>query len=174
MRAVVATLAAASAVSSLAVYPWFLSYTSEWGPGQDRAWRIFADSNIDWGQGLYALRDFMRENDVPRVYLSYFGSAYPDAYDIRYVPLPSYFTLPADPAPGGAAPTYAVVSVTNVVGPYFPVNRLAFLKGIRPETVLGGSLYVYRCSPRAAAPAASAEGSRSTGTIDCSRLPVMP
>lgn len=166
-RVLVATLAAGFVVSSLSAYPWFLSYTSGWGPGADRAWRVFVDSNIDWGQGLYALRDFTRENRTGRVYLSYFGSAYPDAYGIAYVPLPSYFTLPPEAPPAGfgraADPAYAVVSATNLVGPYFPENPLAFLQTVRPARVLGGSMYVYRCSPPADA---------ATGAIDCSRLPV--
>ncbi len=28
------------------------------------------DSNLDWGQGLLELRDWMEEHDVERVYLS--------------------------------------------------------------------------------------------------------
>jgi len=54
---------------------------------------LLADSNLDWGQGLPALRRWMAERNVPRVNLSYFGSADPAAYGISFVPLAGSFHM---------------------------------------------------------------------------------
>src|SRR5690606_18167518 len=94
-------------------YPFFLSYVSEYGPGRDRAYEVLADSNVDWGQGLLALRAFMHEHDIPSVYLSYFGSALPEGYGIRFVPLTSFFPLRPQP-PLTEQPKWLAVSSTNL------------------------------------------------------------
>ena len=73
-------------LAPLSYYPNFLSYISEYGPGRDRGSEILVDSSLDWGQGLLQLREYMREQGIERVYLSYFGSARPDGYGIDYVP----------------------------------------------------------------------------------------
>ena len=48
------------------------------------------DSNLDWGQDLKRLAAWMRENGVPRLKLSYFGSAVPAYYGIDAEALPGY------------------------------------------------------------------------------------
>jgi hypothetical protein len=105
---------------------------------------VLLDSSLDWGQGLLALRDWMRANEVDRVYLSYFGSASPSGYGIAYVPMPSFFPLPAVALPSAAPPRYAVVSVTNLHGLYLQGDPFAPLRARRPEAVLAHTLNVYR------------------------------
>jgi hypothetical protein len=126
--------------TSLAAYPNFLSYLTELARGRPKH-EVLVDSNIDWGQGLLALRDWQRDEKTGPVYLSYFGSALPEGYGIDYLPFPSYFPLehPHEPA----NPRYAVVSATNLVGLYLPGNPLSAYRDRRPDRILGGSLYVY-------------------------------
>ena len=53
--------------------------------GPDHGDRYLADTNIDWGQDLKGLKEYMdRERDLTMVYLSYFGTAPPEEYGIRY------------------------------------------------------------------------------------------
>ncbi len=160
----IGVLLAAYVASSAAAFPWFLSYMNEYRPVRAEAFRTFGDSTIDWGQGLYALADFMGARRIPSVYLSYFGSAPPSAYGIRYVPLPSFFPLGPDPAGAPVAPGWAAVSATNVAGPYFATDTLRLAAAV-PERVLAGSIYLYRCAPSAHPPL--------RGEIDCARLPVV-
>jgi 4-amino-4-deoxy-L-arabinose transferase-like glycosyltransferase len=136
-------------VQPLSYFPNFLAYVNEYGPSRDRNYEVFADSSLDWGQGLLLLRDFMREHQIPRVYLSYFGSAWPSGYGIAYVPLASFFGLPpAAHPPQVPAPRYVVISATNLTGTYFrgrdPFRRF---REQRPAYVLGHSLYVYEVRP---------------------------
>ncbi len=143
IRTAIVALVMWSAVSSLAYYPHFLAYTSEYQGDPDLAVSTFVDSNLDWGQGLLALRDFMKEEEIPTIYLSYFGSALPEAYGIKYIPLPSFFPLPMQAAPI-KAPRFAAVSATNLVGLYLPGDPFAKLRQATPYRVLAHTIFVYR------------------------------
>ncbi len=57
--------------SSVASFPGYLSYYNELAKGQ--GWRIAVDSNYDWGQDFYRLMDFVKENNIQKIRLDYFG-----------------------------------------------------------------------------------------------------
>ena len=131
--------------SSLSYYPNFLAYVSEYGPGRGREHEVLLDSSVDWGQGLLALRDWMRAEQAERVYLSYFGSARPHGYGIHYLPLPSFRPLVAHRVtPSETAPSFAVISATNLHGVYLDGDPFACLRESRPYTVLAHTLFVYQ------------------------------
>jgi 4-amino-4-deoxy-L-arabinose transferase-like glycosyltransferase len=141
---VIVALVIWSAGSTLSFYPYFLAYSSEYPPGRDKAYTQLFDSSLDWGQGLIALREFMRDENVDLVYLAYFGSALPEGYGIKYVPLPSFYPLPTQP-PQARPPKFAVVSATLLGGRYL---RQDFYKDPReketPYRVLGHNLFVFK------------------------------
>jgi hypothetical protein len=142
LRAAMVALIVWSAVSALAYYPHFLAYTSEYEGDPDRGYSVFVDSSLDWGQGLLALRRFMQDEGIDRIYLSYFGSASPAGYGIKYVPLPSFFPLP-EQKPAGEEPRFAAISATNLVGLYVG-DVFARLRQSEPYRVLGHTMFVYR------------------------------
>jgi 4-amino-4-deoxy-L-arabinose transferase-like glycosyltransferase len=49
---------------------------------------VLADSNLDWGQALPDLRDWMEREGIETVQLAYFGRVNPDRYGIRWKSLP--------------------------------------------------------------------------------------
>lgn len=112
-------LVAALVVPTLLVHPHYLSFFNAMAGGPDNGYRILVDSNVDWGQDLFRLQTWMREHDVTRINLSWFGSADPAYYGLQYDPLPGlprHFDLwwdvpfdPSDPRPG----IYAI-SVSNL------------------------------------------------------------
>lgn len=111
-----------------------------WGPPE----KLLVDSNLDWGQDLYRVRDYLEENPQQGpVWLAYFGHVSPALYGIRHqIPGPdsrgliivspyflsglSYIT----PAPNGAWVTLAP-------------NSFRFLQDESPVARIG-SLLVYR------------------------------
>src|SRR5690606_2911730 len=126
-------------------YPDYLSYTNAWLIGQ-RGDAALVDSNLDWGQGLIALREFQTENDTGPVYLAYHGSALPSGYGVDYIPLPSYHPLPT---PRGAEsqmarPLYTVISATLLRGLKLEGDPYASFRDREPIRVLAGSLLVFR------------------------------
>jgi hypothetical protein len=144
LRVAIVALAVWAAASTLSFYPYFIAYSSEYPPGRDRAYEQLFDSSIDWGQGLVALREFMREEGADVVYLGYFGSALPEGYGIKYVPLPSYFPLPPQPPPP-QAPKFAVVSATLLRGMYLMNDAYQDPReNQQPYRVLGHTMFVYR------------------------------
>ena len=83
-----AALAAAllQAVEMGAHAPWHLSFYNALAGGPARGQWIVNDSNVDWGQGLIALREEMAKRGIQRVHLAYHGTAEPGVYGISYVP----------------------------------------------------------------------------------------
>jgi hypothetical protein len=152
VRVAFATVFAGLVLSALRPYPYFISYLSEYALGR-APYETLVDSSTDWGQGLIALRAFMRERGVDTVALGYWGSAPPEGYGIRFVPLPSYFPLEPQPrAP--EEPRYAVISSTLLAG-FVRSDPYAALRQARPDAVVGGSLYIF--DRAALSPAAEAQ-----------------
>lgn len=92
--------------SSLA-RPDYLAYFNQIGGGPSRGYQHLVDSSLDWGQDLPALKKWINDHpaliDQKRVYLAYFGTADPRAYEINaeaIVP-ESQFSPPASQLAGG-------------------------------------------------------------------------
>ena len=85
-RQLIVSLATMQAVEACAYAPWHLSFFSVLAGGPERAQFIVNDSNIDWGQGLIALREEMARRGIHRIYLTYHGTADPALYGIDNTP----------------------------------------------------------------------------------------
>ncbi|MBA4187111.1 MAG: hypothetical protein C0467_03750 [Planctomycetaceae bacterium] len=77
-----------SIVGTERVNPNDLTYFNELVTGDGS--KHLADSNLDWGQGLPAVKKWMDANGVEIVYLGYFGTDRPEAHGIRFQRLPGY------------------------------------------------------------------------------------
>jgi hypothetical protein len=114
LRATIAVVGMAwYTIGTLAVAPRYLQYFNEVAGGPSGGHRMLVDSNIDWGQDLMRLSDYMKDNDVERINLAYFGRVHPGVYGIDFVPLES-------PQQHGIT----AVSATFLMGrPYFWYRR---------------------------------------------------
>jgi hypothetical protein len=131
-------------------FPDNFAYFNQIAGGPDNGYRVLGDSNLDWGQDLIQLREYMEREGIESVKLSYFGSADPEAYGVQYEPLPSYpryiwnhnyVPLPLQqPAPG----VYAI-SATNLQGTLFKNHDLyEWFRSKKPDAVIGHSIFIYR------------------------------
>jgi 4-amino-4-deoxy-L-arabinose transferase-like glycosyltransferase len=117
-------------LSTLAIYPHHLSYFNEIAGGPAQADRVLVDSNLDWGQDLPALKQMMLDRNLNCVNLSYFGTALPAAYGVRYSPLPGFLHFlygadvsafnPYTPEPGW----YAISNTSRRLGIVWSNNDL--------------------------------------------------
>ena len=112
-----------NAASVLRVAPHHLAYFNEAVGGPAQGHLYLSDSNIDWGQGLIALKEYMDREQVPMVYLSYFGTARPEGYGVRYQEAPAGSPVvwpprPTEELPPGERELFAI-SVTCLQGTYF-------------------------------------------------------
>jgi 4-amino-4-deoxy-L-arabinose transferase-like glycosyltransferase len=143
-RAGIAVLVVLAAVATVTSFPQSLSWTT-W-PFRP-SYTAVTDSNIDWGQGLYALSAWSATHHS---HVLYFGprGAGPAA-------IPGARPLPADPAhvTGWVAVSVTALNSSDRAG-------LSWLRSWCPVRVLDGSILIYRFRaaprpPAGAAPAAS-------------------
>ncbi len=139
---------------ALWLHPYYLAYFNLFAGGPDGGWRYLVDSNLDWGQDLGNLKEWMDENGVNHVWLSYFGEGRPEYYGINYTGLDSWpprlmdptarpFS-PHDPAPG----TYAI-SATTLQGVHFANHdQFAYFRQQEPRAKIGYSIFIYDVAQR--------------------------
>lgn len=60
-------------VGTLGAYPHFISYANELAGPRDRRYEVLTDSNLDWGQSLPDMADFVRREKPGHLSFSYFG-----------------------------------------------------------------------------------------------------
>jgi hypothetical protein len=111
---------------SAAIRPNYLAYFNQLAGGPSQGYRHLADSSLDWGQDLPALKEWLDREGLQQpgartVYLSYFGTARPEYYGIKAVPLAGFIdrrpAQPPDPLGGGV---YCIsATVLDVIGPSF-------------------------------------------------------
>ncbi len=89
-RLIVLALAAWLVMSALVTFPNHLSYFNELAGGPNNGYRYLTDSNVDWGQDLPALKNWIDQKQPDRLHLAFFGSAYPDRYGIKAIGVPGY------------------------------------------------------------------------------------
>jgi 4-amino-4-deoxy-L-arabinose transferase-like glycosyltransferase len=141
----VAICGLALAIETLAAYPNFIPFfniaAGDWQNGPD----LLGDSNVDWGQDLPALAQWQREHPQYQLLLSYFGSADPRYYQIRYIKMPGGDGPPDETSRDTRPPVYAL-SGNAFHSPWLPPEERAFYDKLRRQTpiaVLGHCIYLY-------------------------------
>ena len=115
--------------------PDYLSYFNELVGGPKNGYKYLVDSNLDWGQDLPGLKQFMNEKRIDFIYLDYFGSINPELYEINYKPIPEDNLLEG---------IYAI-SATYLQG-LFVHNKHKYdkFKKITPINTIGNSIFIYK------------------------------
>jgi hypothetical protein len=122
-------------------WPNYLSFFNLPSGGPSRGHRYLLGSNLDWGQDLIALGDYMEREGIEKVDLAYFGRVDPEVYGIKYRDLRRR-----------PRQRYAVISTNMLWGrTYFvngkdfwpPRDRYARFRSMKPKAVLGHTLYVF-------------------------------
>jgi hypothetical protein len=131
--AILAFLAVLNAADTLCYGPDYLSYFNGFVRPAE-SYRLLTDSNLDWGQGLLALRQYQHDHPNEQISLSYFGSVDPAIYGIQARPLGEQ----------ERASGTVIVSATNLSGQFLidPQSYRWLLKQERTG-VLDHSLYVF-------------------------------
>jgi hypothetical protein len=102
------------------------------------SYKLLTDSNLDWGQGLLALRDYQKFHPSERISLAYFGSVDPAAYGIHARHL----------AEGERASGTVIVGATHFSGQYLSdPNAYHWVLQYPLTQILNHSLYVFRVPP---------------------------
>ena len=162
--ALVVALLGWSVASSLAVVPHSMSYFNEVGGGPIRGHDYLVDSNIDWGQDLLALKDWLEEHPEARpLGLAYFHFLDPRPFlGVEYSVPPEYYPgeTGGRPVGPGPRPGYYAISVNYLRGTtfnapdgtggwHYVADRSAFsyFRRLQPIARAGYSIYIYHITP---------------------------
>lgn len=131
------------------IWPDHLSYFNQAVGGSRGGLAWLDDSNVDWGQGLIQLRDYVTAQGLSRYRLCYFGNIDPRTYGVDG-DLVWLDRIIRPPAPG----TW-ILSATCVARLQAHLRRrygegpLNWLRWLDPKAVVGHAYYVYELTPGA-------------------------
>lgn len=134
------------AYSAALIYPNQLAYFNELIGGPKNGYKYLADSNIDWGQDLKALKIFMDEHQIKSIKLAYFGCSDPKYFGINYEYLPS-FMIPEPQNAKDEIPLkgWFAISATMLDGVYLTDKDFyAPFRQVKPYGNVGHSIFIYR------------------------------
>ena len=151
-------LLVAFAAESLSQFPHVQAFFTYAVGGPDNSMNLLVDSNVDWGQDITTLQQWMADHpEVDQLQLAYFGLLNPADVGISYRP-----PILAPPHGSEAAaqfrpePGWYAASVTLLAGyeygmptpdggmVFVPRGSLRYLRCQRPVERLGNSIYIYR------------------------------
>jgi hypothetical protein len=122
-----------NAADALRPAPDYLAYFNVLVRPQN-SWRYLTDSNLDWGQGLIAVREYEFKHMGEPTKLAYFGSVNPALYGVRAEPL-----VPGQPVTGKV-----IVGASALSGQVLPdPNSYRWLLNFKPTQILDGSMLLY-------------------------------
>jgi hypothetical protein len=125
--------------------PHDLAYFNELAGGSQHAVKYLADSNLDWGQSLPALKEWMNTAGVDVIYLAYFGTDRPELYGIRFQQLPCYGRVgpPSGDTVPLNAPRHVLALSANHLAGLNVHDVYAWLRDRPPVAIIDGSIYVF-------------------------------
>ncbi len=149
-RALPVFLLAWLVIKSASVYPNGIAYMNLWTGGPENGLRYLADSNLDWGQALPDLAQYVHEHGIRKVRLSYFGNdnvfRYFEEDEVELVAPPWSAELAPQPRLTPRPGWYAI-SATLLPGQFFEPRFRDYYRAFRrarPVARAGNSIYIYR------------------------------
>jgi hypothetical protein len=122
-----------NAADCLRYAPGYLAYFNVFVKPEN-SWRLLTDSNLDWGQGLLALRAYEAHHPSETLRLAYFGSVDPKLYGIKAAPLE-----PNAPISGTVAAGASCLSGQVLDDP----DAYRWLWSYQPRHVLDHSIWLF-------------------------------
>ena len=150
--AAAAVLLGWQAVTSLHVSPAYMAYGNEaWG-GPLHVRRVLSDANVDWGQQLKGVKQYLDANHITNCWFAYFpdGAVLPSDYGIacKRLPTPSglwWMDLPMDVPPVIDGTVLLSESVLDgVESGDGPLNPYAAFQTRKPVAIVQDGVYVYQ------------------------------
>lgn len=137
--------------AALLVMPHYAAYFNELVEPKN-GHKYLLSSNLDMGQDLKGLRNYLRENNIGKIKLAYHGAFDPEYYNTSYEPLPMESYIPWAPNFGleeykeDCSKKYGIIaiSVSNLHG-YNLINESCFkwLDEYKPIKSIGHTIFVY-------------------------------
>ena len=88
----IAVLVVCHAVSSVWAFPNYIPYANELWGGPAKSHELLTDSNVDWGQGLMAMKRYIDQRQIKNCWFASFGSS---TMELSYYGIPCQVLPPA-------------------------------------------------------------------------------
>jgi hypothetical protein len=149
-QVLVTLLLISSAIGSLRVFPHSMSYFNSFAGGPVAGHTYLMDANLDWGQDLTYLKDWLDAHPAARPFhLQYFGYLRPEIAGVYALPVPPGPTAEntsLDPTGLGPQVGWHAVSVSDVFGyrHYGKArDQFKYFQQLKPVAFAGYSIYIY-------------------------------
>jgi hypothetical protein len=129
--AVTAVLALDLIVIAASQYPWFMPYHNSLA-GNRPGYELFADSNLDWNQGQFAVEEFARARGLKRIPLDFYGGMEP------VIPQAEVWDCQAPTSDD--AGQWVAVSANMILD----ARNCGWLLSYPKEEIAGGSMYSFQ------------------------------
>ena len=132
-------------LSVLAHYPYYIAYFNELAGGSANGYKYVADSNLDWGQDLKRLAQFVNDNNIDTIRVHYFGGGSPKYY-LGDKAIPWWSSRGPESGWYAISATFFAEAFGTPVGRYTRSEQDSYLwlRGKTPITIIGNSIFVYK------------------------------
>jgi hypothetical protein len=131
---VLAGLVGWQAASTLCTFPQPLTYVNDLAGGPGRGHEALGNSDVDWGQGLIALNEFLQTEEQSTVLVKVLGNTPPAAYGVQTIPWKDY---PAPPC------RYIAIGATMLHRDPVRDGRVWPFRGLKPTSVVANSILIF-------------------------------
>ena len=134
-------------VSVVCIYPHFIAYFNQLIGGPENGYKYVTDSNLDWGQDLKRLSQFVEQENIDKIYLNYFGGGSPEYYlGSKYQPWDAKQTPDKLPPDSWLAVSFNELQggrAVSVKGFDQKTDYYKWLNKYKPVKTIGYSISVY-------------------------------
>jgi 4-amino-4-deoxy-L-arabinose transferase-like glycosyltransferase len=138
--------------TSLRSAPAYMAYGNEaWG-GPSEVHRYLSDSNVDWGQQLKSVKQYLDQNHITNCWFAYFpdGAVEPSDYGVQCKRLPTgsslwWLKLPMDvPSVIDGTVLISDSDLQGIESGDGPLNWFEPFRGLKPVATIQNGVYVYQ------------------------------
>jgi hypothetical protein len=128
----------------LAIMPDHLSYFNQLAGGSRHGFEWLDDSNVDWGQGLIQLKDYLRDHPVGDYWVCYFGSGDPSYYGIKGRRITDLGSIIRPPQGTIILSSHCLARGQAMMARLFGRGPENWLAHAVPKAIVGHAYYIYQ------------------------------
>ena len=140
----ISILIAWTVFSVISIWPSFLTYFNEAAGGPNNGYKFVVDSNLDWGQDILRLANFIEKNNIKEIKMDYFSGA-PAEYYIKTAKIESYNReVPQKGWLAVSATIYSGACKGEKIPCSYNERAYIWLDQYKPVAKIGYSIFVYK------------------------------
>ncbi len=135
-KTVITVILGVSIFSTALIWPFPMAYFSEAIGGAPQGYKYLLDSNLDWGQNLPYLKEYLAQQNIQIICLGYFGQGMTTDLGVSIRPLYDNETIQDH------EPLRCVVVISAQLL-YDRANSFSWLQNRTPNAIIGYGLYIF-------------------------------